>query len=154
MNKTDKIKELENKITELTGGWQRTQADFINYKNNQAKERSALIKSANTDLICEILPILDNFALAAKHIPKELEDNAWASGVKQIEKQLETVLLNWDLTKIDSIGALFDPEKHESVGEIESEKPEGEIIEEIAAGYVFNDCVIRPAKVKIAKKKS
>jgi molecular chaperone GrpE len=148
-----KISELENEITELTAGWQRTQADFMNYKKNAAAERASLIKSANQDLIEEILPILDNFALAAKHLPAELENNTWAQGVKQIEKQLENVLKDEGLERIESVGNVFDPNRHEAVDQVESDRPEGEIVEEVSPGYRFNGITIRPARVKVSKGK-
>lgn len=145
--------DLENKIVELTQGWQRTQADFINFKNKTAQERLELIKSANADLICQILPILDNFHLAAQHMPEDLLGNNWAVGIKHIEKQLESVLLSEGLKLIRTKGEYFDPVLHESVGEIVSDKPEGMIVEEVTPGYIFNDSVLRPAKVNISKKK-
>lgn len=154
MTKTNKNNELLDKINELTNGWQRTQADFINYKNKVAEERSALIKLANLDLIYEILPVLDNFVLAAKHIPKELENNIWAEGIKQIEKQLESVLSGAGVSRIESVGTQFNPELHEVVAEVFSESPDGTILEEMASGYLFKGSVVRPAKVKIAKKKN
>ena len=82
-----KIKELETKITELTAGWQRTQADFVNFKKQVSDDRVNLVKSSNTDLIYQLLPVLDNFKLAADHLPKDLENNNWAQGIKQVEKQ-------------------------------------------------------------------
>ena len=151
--KKNQITELEQKIGEITTGWQRTQADFVNYKRQVELDRAKLIKSANYDLIMSLLPILDNFQLAAKHAPKELENNNWAIGVKQIEKQLETVLLEEGLQKIDSLGQQFDHNLHEAIEHLSSDKLEGEIVEEILAGYKYHDAVIRPAKVKVSSGK-
>lgn len=151
MNK--KMKELEAKIAELTAGWQRTQADFTNFRRQTEEDRKKLIKSANLDLMAEILPVLDNFQLAAKHIPAELENNNWAEGVSQIEKQLENILANEGLAKIDTVGTQFNPHFHEAIEHIQSEKPENEIVEEISSGYTFDDTVLRPAKVKVSKGK-
>ena len=146
-----KIIELEKKIAELTSGWQRTQADFLNFKKQSADDRINLISGASADLILDILPVLDNFQLAAKHVPKELKDNNWAQGVTQIEKQLELILENSGLSKIETIGVELDPELHEAIEEIESDKKPGTIIEEVLAGYTLNDNLIRVAKVKVAK---
>ena len=149
--KNNEIEKFQIKIAELTTGWQRTQADFENYKKKSIEERSNLIKSANSDLIYEILPILDNFQLAAKHLPKELEGNNWAQGVQQIEKQLEEVLSQSGLSKIETIDSEFNPEIHEAVEEVKSSKQEGIIVEEVLAGYKYDDIILRPAKVKVAK---
>lgn len=144
------LAELESRIAELTAGWQRTQADFVNYKKQASDEKVRLIKTANENLIAELLPILDNFQLAAKHVPAELENNNWAQGIKQIEKQLENVLSSEGLEKIESMGKEFDPLYHEAIEEVESKEPKGTIVEEILAGYIFNGDVLRPAKVKVS----
>ncbi len=57
------------------------------------------------------------------------------------------------LEEIKSVGEKFNPEIHEAVEMLESEKPEGEILEEIQKGYKLNGKLIRAAKVKVAKQK-
>ena len=153
-HKTDpKLEELESKISELTSGWQRTQADFINYKKQAAEEKSKYCRTANANLIYELLPVLDNFVLAAKHIPENLKDDNWAQGIKQIEKQFEDILMSVGLEKIESLGQDFNPEFHEAIEEIESDEPEGKIVEETLAGYKFGGEVLRPARVRVSKGK-
>jgi len=144
------IAELEHKISELTCDWQRTQADFVNFKNKAQEERAKICKKANADLVYELLPVLDNFQLAAKHVPKKLENDNWAQGIKQIEKQLENILAGLGLEKIESVGAHFNPEIHEAVEYIPSEKPENEVVDEVLSGYKFNGQLLRPAKVKVS----
>lgn len=151
---TDAISELQQKLDEITSGWQRTQADFINFKKQVAEERVKFCKTANANLLYEILPILDNFQLAAKHIPGELQNNNWVAGVKQIEKQLENTLFSIGLEKIECKEQRFNPVFHEAIEQVESELPEGEIVEETQSGYLFDGEVIRPAKVKISKGKA
>ena len=151
--KEDNLKVLEQKIDELTSGWQRTQADFINYKKQVNDERVKLYQTANANLIYELLPILDNFSLAAKHTPEELQKNAWTQGIKQIEKQLENTLFNMGLEKIEAEDQIFNPSLHEAIDEVESDKPEGIIVEEVTAGYKLNNEVLRPSRVKVSKGK-
>ena len=59
MKKTEnkKVKELEEKVSELTAGWQRTQADFLNFKKQTADERIKLIQGASADIIDQLLPV-------------------------------------------------------------------------------------------------
>lgn len=150
--KTDsKISELEEKIADLTAGWQRTQADFVNYKKQSTDERVKLVASASSDLIYDLLPVLDHFQLAAKHLPPDLQNSDWAIGIQHIEKQMESILSENGLMRIESIGAEFDPFTHEALEEVESEKPAGIIVEEILSGYKYNGNVLRPAKVKVSK---
>lgn len=151
MKKTEpKIEELKQQIEELSVGWQRTQADFANYRRRQEAERPLLHHAGRLEIIESILPVLDNFSLAAKHIPAELGSNNWVIGIQQIEKQLESILSGTGLTKIITVGQHIDPNLHEVVGISPSDRPEGEIVEEIAPGYKFADQVIRPAKVKVS----
>lgn len=150
-NKNKENGDLSQKILELTTGWQRTQADFVNYKKQVAEEKIKLIKTANIDLISELLPVLDNFQLAAHHLPNELKNNNWAKGIEQIEKQFETILAEKGLEKIVSLGRTFDPNIHEAVAEQASDDEDGIIIEEILSGYRCEGLLIRPAKVVVSK---
>lgn len=146
-------KETKKKLTyeELEHYAKRIQADFENYKRRAQEDRADLVRYANTDLILQILPVLDNFRLAVKHLPKDLEDHAWVAGIRHIETQLEQILQGEGVDTIPTIGQQFDPALHEAIEEIESKKPPGEIVEEIQAGYRLQNKVIRHAKVKVAK---
>jgi len=146
----EQINELESKIAELTAGWQRTQADFQNFRRQVEADRQKLIKTASAQVLEDILPVLDNFQLAAKHVPAELENNNWVSGIKQIEKQLENILSNQGLTKIETTGQEFNPEFHEAIEHVSSNQPENIITEELSSGYTFDGIVLRPAKVKVS----
>jgi molecular chaperone GrpE len=144
-------KKEKQRVKELENLYMRIQADFENYKKRSQKEREDFSKYANTDLILQILPIIDNFQLATKHLPEDIADNNWVKGVLQIEKQLEQVLAAEGVTAIEAIGSQFDPYLHEAIEEVPSERPGGEIIEEVTKGYRLNDRIIRHSKVKVAK---
>lgn len=146
-------KELKSKVSELTFGWQRTQADFLNFKKQVLGEKNRLLKFASADIVEQLLPVLDHFQLATKHLPKDLENNNWAQGIKQIEKQFENILFENGLARIESVGVEFNPEFHEAVEEVDSDQPSGIVVEEISSGYKFADSILRPAKVKVSKGK-
>lgn len=131
----------------------RMQADFENYKKRTQTEKSEFARYANTDLILQILPVLDNFRLAVKHLPEDLAENDWVAGIRHIESQLEQILSSEGVETITADGSQFDPNVHEAVEEVASDKPPGEIVEEIRRGYRLNGKVIRPAKVKVAANK-
>jgi len=147
------IEKLKIEIAELKSGWQRTQADFENFRNRNQSEKIELIQSANRDLIMELLPILDNFERALNHKPKELINNEYIKGLEYIKIQIENILANYNLEKIKVlIGDEFDPNIHEAISVEENSKyKENKIIEIIESGYRLNEKVIRPAKVKVAK---
>ena len=149
--KKNQIKELESRIEELTSGWQRTQADFLNYKKQVSEDRASTIKQANASLISDLLAVLDNFQLAARHLPENLLDDNWAQGIQQIEKQFERILIESGLKKIEALGKEFDPVFHEAAEEVESEETSGTVVEELSSGYIYDDVILRPARVKVAK---
>lgn len=138
----DKFKHCEQERAEYLAGWQRAKADLINYKKEQEAKISEIFKFANEGLVLEILPVLDSFELAMKHS----KDN----GVEQIYNQLKNILKSHGIEEIQAIGEKFNPEFHESVGEVEG-KEQGIIVEEIQKGYTLNGKVIRASKVKINK---
>lgn len=150
--KAVKEDKLQTEFDELKSLLQRTQADFVNYRRRNEEDKADFVKYASSDIIEQILPVMDNFALAARHVPAEIESNSWAIGVKAIEKQLEQVLLTNGLTKIDTVGLAFDPKMHEALGEVcDESQPDQIITSEEAPGYLLNGKLIRPAKVIVNK---
>jgi molecular chaperone GrpE len=146
------IEKRKKQAEEYLDGWKRAKADLINYKKRQEEISGEFVKFANEDLILELLPILDNFTLAAKHLPKNLENSDWIKGIFQIKSQIENLLTARGIEEIKSKGEKFNPEFHEAIEEIKSSgKEQGIIIEELQKGYKLNGKVIRAARVKIAK---
>lgn len=140
------IKEFEQKVEQYLNGWKRAKADFINYKKEQEQIFEEFIKFSNQNLILQILPVLDNFNLALKHLPKEFENNEWAKGILYIKTQLEDILKNQGVEEIKTIGEKFNPEFHEVV----SGDEQGDVIvEEIQKGYMLHGKLVRAAKVKV-----
>ena len=146
----DELEQCKKKSEEYLDGWKRAQADFINYKKEEVKRFEDLVKYSSEALIKELLIIFDSFDLAAT----SLEGNAGAQkGVYIIKSQLQNILKNRGLERV-SVSAgeeAFNPHHHEAVGEIESDKPQGTILEIVEDGYVLHGKVIRPARVLIAK---
>ena len=145
------IKDLEQKIAELTEALQRERADAINIRNRHGKEISDLRQSVKARVVEDLLPVIDNFERALSHTPKDLENNDYVKGVKGIVKQFENTLENIGVKKISSIGEKFDPNLHEAVS-VEGESGEETVVEELQAGYILGDEVIRHAMVKVQNK--
>lgn len=132
----------------------RLQADFENATKRMQKERLELAMYANQDLICQLLPIIDNFHHAITTIKDGPDTESIKKGLLLIQKEFEDILTKNGLTRIKSVGEKFDPHFHEAIEFIETDQhPEGIIIEEIRPGYMLNERLIRPAVVGIAKKK-
>lgn len=147
MSKKDSTKQLKEQLLRMA-------ADFENYKKNQEKHKAELMTMANHALILKIVPALDNFRRAFKQLPKDLEQNEWVAGVKQVEKQLEDILKEEGVGKIESEGAKFDPALHEALTHEEyPELPAGHIIEELESGYKMGQKVLKVAKVRVSRGK-
>ena len=140
--------KLKAEVIELRDSLQRTQADFVNYRRRNEEEKASFVKFAQSRIIEEILPVMDNFALAARHVPVELETNNWTIGIQAIEKQLEQIMSANGVEKVETEGKIFDPNIHEAISKITDKKRKNhEIIREEAAGYMLNGKLLRPAKV-------
>ena len=135
-----KIKECQKKRDEYLAGWQRSRADFLNYKKEESERLKEILKYAGEGLILELLPILDSFEKAERGAVKD----KISEGFLQIKAQLQGFLKKHGVEGIKSVGETFDPNFHEAI-----EGTEGLISEEVQKGYKLNGKVIRPAKVKI-----
>ena len=142
--------EYQQQISELTNALQRLQAEFENYKRREAAQKAELMESSKEAVLTELLPALDNFDLAATHLPENLADNAWAQGMQYVGNQLTQKLEEMDIKKLNPIGEKFDPNRDEAVEHTQSDKPEGIITDVITPGYQIEDRVIRPARVKVS----
>ena len=86
------IVDLKDEVAYNLAGWKRAQADYQNLKKESEKIRLNSIRLANKSLIENFIPVFDNFALATKHLPKELQENNWVQGIIFIHKQLQDIL--------------------------------------------------------------
>lgn len=146
------LEQVEKVKNDYLAGWQRSQADFLNYKKQEMERIEQLLKFAQQEVFFKLLPILDNFDLAEKKLPADLKNNENVKGLMQIKNQLKDFLKNNNLEEIESVGQKFDPQIHEAVDQIETtEQESGTIVEEVQKGYKINGQLLRPAKVKIVK---
>ncbi len=128
-------------------GWQRAQADYINYRRRSEQEKEEVVKFANTVLVLSLLPILDDWERAFAAIPPELAGADWVDGIRLIDRKLRATLEAQGLTQIEALGETFDPNLHEAVRQDSGR--EGIVVGEVEKGYKFRDRVIRPAKVVV-----
>lgn len=141
------------KVEELTNDLKRMTADFANYRKRNDAERTEFARFAKADLIAKLLDVLDGYDRALATVPEELKGQPWVEGMWLVERKLRSILDAEGLEPIDSLGTPFDPYLHQAVAYIESDEPEGSVIEEHQKAYRLHDRVIRPALVTVAKKK-
>jgi len=132
----------------------RTHAEFENARRRLDKEKADFLKYANEGIIMDFLPILDNLEISEKHIKEAKDFKAVQEGVDMIQVQIQRFLKDIGVERIKSVGEKFDPHVHEAI-EVEetSDKEEGVIVEEMKPGYWLNSKLLRPAMVKIVKRK-
>jgi molecular chaperone GrpE len=141
------LTEAKAKAEENLAGWQRAQADFINYKRRTEQEKEETGKLANYTLILSILPALDNLERALTSIPPRLVKLSWVDGIRLIQRKLQTILEAQGISQIKALGEPFDPGFHEAMRQDKGK--EGIIIEELQKGYKLHDRVIRPSNVVV-----
>ncbi len=139
------------RIEQMKGleGWQRTLADFDNYKKRQAEQQKEFTKYAAEGVINDMLPVLDNFHAATEHIPEGEEDNPWVTGIMFIQQQMDKVFEEHDVSRIEvAVGDEFDPMTMEAIKKDEEELDEHATVQKIAQpGYKIGEKVLRPARV-------
>ncbi|HYV33709.1 MAG TPA: nucleotide exchange factor GrpE [Candidatus Limnocylindria bacterium] len=173
------LQKLQEDLDNAMNGWKRAAADFQNYKKRQEAENKELVEFAREVTVAKLLPALDSLEQALKHMPElpsvvspfmgSSEDKTadksanytefqqqyrnWQTGVNGIVIQLDKTLGELGVKKIEAVGKKFDPHFHEAVREVESEKDDGIVVDELQTGFELNGRVIRPSQVTISKKK-
>lgn len=149
MSKKPTIKDLEQKIAELTEALQRERADAENLRRRTQEEKSRLGEFYKAMVVQELLPALDNLERAFKHIPKELKNHEYVKGLKGVLKQFEQCFAELGVKRIKTVGEVFDPKLHEAVHMEEGDGTVEVVCEELQPGYIMGGQVIRHAMVKV-----
>ncbi len=147
-----KAAEAEAKSAENLDGWQRSVAEFQNYKKRIERDRESDKALMKGDLIKKVLPVLDDLERALKNNPSDSgADEAWA-GIELIVRKLRSILEAEGVKRIEAQGAVFDPNFHEAISYESADGVEsGRVIEIIQNGYMLGEHVVRPALVRVAK---
>ena len=147
--KNDATTKLHQELAELTAALQRERADAINIRRQHGDQMASIQAVVKTNIIRELLPVIDNFERALRHVPKELEHNDYIKGVQGVVKQFEKTLSDIGVERIQTVNQPFDPKYHEAVSMEEGEGAHEVVSEELQAGYKLGDDVIRHAMVKV-----
>jgi molecular chaperone GrpE len=148
----DITEQLAKEVAELTEALQRERADAMNIRRRHEEQLASLKSMVKSSVIEELLPVIDNFERALKHVPAELADDTYIKGVQGVVKQFETTLAGMGVARIKTVGEPFNPHLHEAVG-MDGDDGDNEVVsEELQAGYQLGDQVIRHAMVKVVRK--
>ena len=130
----------------------RTAAEFENYKKRVGKEKDDARKFGTESLLKDFLPVADNLDRAMEAAqatdPKQILE-----GVRLVQKLIESTLAKHGVVGFSALGLPFDPAVHEALMQLESDKPPGTVVQEMAKGYKLHDRLVRPAAVVVSKSK-
>ena len=145
-------KALQEKVAALEDRVLRQMAEFENFRKRTTKEKEQMFSMGEKNVIEKILPVVDNFERGLVAIPEDEKDNAIASGMEMIYKQLAKTLEDLGVKPIEAVGKEFDPNFHNAVMQVESEEYEsGVVAQEFIRGYMYRDQVIRHSMVGVAQ---
>jgi len=167
-----KVQEIED----LTNALKRERADAENLRRRHQEELTSLRQRIRSDVVSDLLPVIDNFDRALKHVPsfrhpelvsgadgrnekilKQVQDDVrkyedFVKGVQGVVKQFEKTLADIGVERIKTVGEPFNPELHEAVSMEEGEGSQEIVSDELQSGYKIGDTVIRHAMVRVTTK--
>ncbi len=152
----DEIREMSARAAERDEFYDkflRARAELENYRKRMQREKENIRDFAVIDLARALLPVLDDLDRALNAPRDNRHVKHFLKGIKLIEAQLFKVLEDKGVKPVKALGEIFDPNLHEAVTvDAKSDKPDNTVVEELQRGYIYKDKIVRPAKVKVAKK--
>ena len=151
-NKNKEVEELGQKLADMQDKFQRTLAEFDNFRKRTSKEKASMYDDGVRDTIEKLLPIFDNLERAIASVEGKVDENdPLLKGVKMTDKQLKEILAAMGVEEIKALGEKFDPNLHAAVAHVEDENfGENEVVLDMMKGYKYKEKVIRHSMVKVA----
>ncbi|MBN9505987.1 MAG: nucleotide exchange factor GrpE [Altererythrobacter sp.] len=155
---------LDEALNSLRGDLEKAQQEVLyaraevqNVRRRMEKDIQDARAYSATAFARDILSVADNLARAIDHFPPELRENErlgnFAAGIEATQRELEKVFGMHGITRIAAVGLPLDPNQHQAMLEIPTDKAEpGTVVQEMQAGYMIKDRLLRPAMVGVAKK--
>jgi len=145
------VEKRTREATEAQDRYLRLLAEFDNYRKRVTREREDQRRQAQTDLLLEILPALDNFDRALQAPPASGADAGLRAGVELIHRDFLAALERLGVRSFAAVGQPFDPQRHEAVSRQErTDVPDHTVVAEMLRGYQHQDRILRPARVVVA----
>lgn len=152
---TDPLAEAKAEAARMKEQWVRTAADFDNFRKRSRKEIEDARKGGREELLKELLPVFDNLDRAIQSAQRAQDVKAVAQGLEMVLRQFLDTLGRTGISKVKTVGSIFDPSVHEAIQQVESdEHPPGTVVAEVQPGYVQGDRLVRAAMVVVAKGKT
>lgn len=129
--------------------WQRSAADFANYKKRVEQDRGESARLVSAALVINLLPVYDDLERAVATVDAHLAGLNWVQGVVAIQRKFQQLLEAMGVSEIAAAGETFDPNRHEAVGKQPGD--DGKVLHVVQKGYQIGDRVIRPAMVIVGE---
>lgn len=147
----DEKAELEKKVADYLDRYQRTLAEFDNFRKRTSKEKANMYDDGVRDSVLKLIPVIDNFERAVFAVSEKEKESGLYKGIEMVLKQFTEILSSLGVSEIEAEGKTFDPNFHNAVMHIEDENfGENEITKVLQKGYICKDKVIRPSMVQVA----
>ncbi len=150
-----RLKALEDDLAAARQDVLYAQAETQNVRRRLEKDAQDARAYAATNFARDVLSVADNLSRALDSIPGELRDDdkfkGLVVGLEATGRELEAVFQRHGISRIVSVGEVLDPNRHQAMLELPSDAPPGTIIQEMQAGYMIKDRLLRPAMVGVAK---
>jgi len=153
----DRVAELEEQLAEANQKALYAAAEIQNVRRRLEQEKQQASAYAGANFAKDMLAIKDHLERALVAVNDELRADKVASqflaGIESTARELESVFARNGISRIKSLGEPLDPNRHQAMMEIPTDQAEpGTIVEEMQAGYMMKDRLLRPALVGVAKK--
>jgi len=150
----DPVAEAKAEALRFKEQWMRSAADFDNFRKRSRKELEDTRKAGREELLKDLLPVFDNLERAMTSAERATEVKPVSDGLKMVLRQFTDTLGRSGITKVPTVGNLFDPSLHEAIQQVETdEHPPGTVVAEVQPGYLQGDRLVRAAMVVVAKPK-
>ena len=147
-----KLNEAYGKQDDLQNKYLRVHADLENLKKRAIKEREDAVQRTRSQLISDLLPIIDAFQMGLTEATKHEGATEIVEGFAMAMKQMHSTLDSYGLIVLEPEKDEFDPKFHEAINyEVNNDLEEGTVVKTIRSGYRLGDKLLRPASVILSK---
>jgi molecular chaperone GrpE len=147
------VRDLEEKLAEMQDKYIRLSAEFDNYRKRTLREKMELSKYAGENLLLKIIPLMDDFERALKHMDSVNDGIAMKNGIDLIYSKFSEFLKQNGIKEIESLNSNFDVNLHEAIAKVpvaEDDK-KGKVVDVVLKGYYLQDKVLRFSKVVVGE---
>jgi molecular chaperone GrpE len=148
----NELEKVKTQAKENLEGWQRSQAEFMNYKKRIERDQEIQRQASIGNAVKRYLPVVDDLERALANIPDDCKSSKWVDGINLINQKMKMAFEADGVKPMGNTGEPFDPNLHEAISQEPSDQYQsGQIVDVLQKGYVIGDRVLRPAIVRVAQ---